>query len=75
MNSQVIQLRNSDVFQRSAVRHRLAGILAVFEELEAEEMLAALPECQIAKQNHLAALNLLLGAEAELRALWIEFHD
>ena len=75
MSSQVIYLPNSDVPHRSIVRQRLAGVVAIFEQVDTQELLAALPECPIARQNHLTALDLLLGAETELRELCLEMSD
>ena len=75
MNSQVIYLRDNDAPHRSAVRQRLADIIAIFEEIDSQELLAALPECSIARRNHLAALNLFLDAETALRELCSEMAD
>ena len=75
MSSQVIYLRNSGAPHRSLVRQRLEDIIAIFEAIDAEELLAALPGCPIARQNHLTALNLFLDAEMELRLLCSEMSD
>jgi hypothetical protein len=75
MSSQVIYLPNSGAPPRSVVRQRLADVIAIFERIDAQELLAALPECAIARQNHLTALNLFLDAETELRDLWAELGD
>ena len=75
MGSQVIYLPNSGVPHRSAVCQRLTEVIAIFEQVDAEELLAALPQCPIAQRNHLAALNLFLGAETDLRELLSEMSE
>jgi hypothetical protein len=75
MGGQVIYLPDSGAPPRSVLRQRLAGVIAIFEQIDAEELLAALPECPIARQNHLAALNLFLDAETDLRELLSEISD
>lgn len=75
MRNQVIYLQRSDAPQRSFVRQRLEDVIAIFEEVESQELLAALPECAIARQNHLAALSLFMDAEAALRELCAEMSD
>lgn len=45
---------------------RVRGALAILRAIEAGELLAALPDCSVAKQQHLLALELLSIAEREL---------
>jgi len=52
--------------------HRLDGILAIFQAIEAGELLAAGPDCPIAQLHHRTALSLLTIAERELTALRTE---
>lgn len=47
---------------------RLNGVLAIFQAIRSAELLAALPDCEIARQQHLTALSLLAVAERELCA-------
>lgn len=75
MSSQVIYLQRNDAPQRSIVRQRLEDVIAIFEEVECQELLAALPECAIARQNHLMALSLFMDAETALRELCAEMSD
>ena len=56
-----------DLFSRC-----LEGVVVIFDRLESEELLAALPSCAIARRNHLAALQLLTEVEAEVRGLLVE---
>jgi hypothetical protein len=48
---------------------RLERLIAIFSAIDAGEMLAALPECEIARKHHVAALHLLAIAESELHCL------
>jgi hypothetical protein len=75
MSSQVIYLQGADAPSRSKVRQKLADIIEIFEEVDAKELLAALPECPIARQNHLTALNLFLDVETALRQLCEDMSD
>lgn len=68
----VIHLSKSEAGDHKLIRERLRAIVAVFEHIETEELLSALPDCPLARRNHLVALDLLLGAEAELRDLLSE---
>lgn len=75
MNGQIIDLSKRDAARRHEIRRRLEQVIAVFEQIESEELLAALPECPLARQNHLAALDLFAEVEAELRCLVTETPD
>lgn len=55
------------------VRARLESICALFKAIEAGELLSALPECPLARENHRTATTLIAYAEAELYALCSEF--
>jgi hypothetical protein len=54
------------------VRDRLEQIASIFAAIEAGELLAALPECAFAKEDHKAALKLLAFVEVEINALCAE---
>lgn len=75
MKGQVIQLSPRELALRQGVRQRIEGVIAVFEQIESEELLAALPECPLARRNHLAALDLLACVETELRDLLADGSD
>lgn len=52
-----------------AVLKTLGEILAILQAIDAGEMLAALPDCELARAQHTAALRLLGLAERELASL------
>ena len=51
------------------IEHRIDAVLAIFNAIEAGELLAALPECEHSRTQHMTALTLLAMAERELSAL------
>lgn len=53
------------------LRPRLDGILAILRTIDNEELLAALPECDIARAHHTTGLALLAIVEREL----LDFRD
>lgn len=54
---------------RLGVRHRIEAVLSLFRAIDAGELLAALPDCDFAKEQHCTALRLLALAEQELLRL------
>lgn len=51
------------------LKGRLESLVAIFSTINAGEMLAALPDCEIAQEQHVSALRLLAIAEGELLCL------
>ena len=66
MSGEVIQFSVGVDINPSRMRSRLGGVLAVLRAIEAGELLAALPECAVARAQHQTALDLLALAEREL---------
>ncbi|MCA3644384.1 MAG: hypothetical protein IOC63_21525 [Methylobacterium sp.] len=56
----------------NSLRARLEGLLAIFKAIDAAELLSALPECDIAQDQHKTALTLLALAERELTQICAE---
>ena len=54
---------------------RLEGLVAVFRAIEAGELLAGLPPCELAEENHRSATKLLAIVERELVALARELRN
>lgn len=50
----------------SEFRQRVENALAMLRAIEAGELLAALPECNVARDQHITALTLLRLVEREL---------
>lgn len=79
MGGQIIRLqggeRNPAKHAEGDLRHRLEEIIGKIDEIESQELLAALPECELAQRNHLRALSLLTDAELELRRMWRELAE
>lgn len=48
---------------------KLDCVLSIFHAIDSGELLAALPDCPVARAQHLAALNLLRLAEQELNSI------
>lgn len=48
---------------------RLKRMVEIFEEIDSDELLAALPDCAVAQGSHIKALDLLAFVESELLAL------
>ena len=70
MSGEVIQWPAQNPTPSDDTRRRIESILAVFRAIDAGELLAALPECEIARSQHIAALRLLSLAERELLAIY-----
>lgn len=51
------------------IKFRVEGVIAIFRAIDAGELLAALPECDLARTHHNTALALLSMAERELLVL------
>jgi hypothetical protein len=64
MSGEIVVLRD-----RAGLSSRLQWLVGIFETIDSRELLAALPDCPLARESHLAALDLLATAEAELRRL------
>ncbi len=75
MSGQVVRLERRDARVFSSVKVRLESMAAIFRAIEAGELLAALPDCPLARDNHNAALNLLGLVESEVNALCVELSE
>lgn len=51
------------------LQYRLEGLVAIFRAIEAGELLAALPTCELAQEQHRTAVRLLSLVERELIAM------
>ena len=69
MNGKVVRLVSPPGAGEITLRARLENISAVFKAIHAGELLSALPDCPIARGDHIAALTLLGVAESEVYAL------
>ncbi len=65
-NGQVLPWPTESLVEKQQLRQRLQTILAVFVAIDSGEMLSAMPECEIARAQHCAALSLLAVAKREL---------
>ena len=54
----------------NSLRSRLGSLIAIMHAIEAGELLAALPECEIARSQHKIALALLELLDRELSDLY-----
>lgn len=75
MDRELIQFPQARVRRPPDVRTRLGRLAALLQAIDAGELFAALPDCPLARRNHLTALNLLALAEAEISALCAELGD
>ncbi|MCA3260079.1 MAG: hypothetical protein ING46_18655 [Rubrivivax sp.] len=57
------------------VQQTIDEVLAVFEAIDVGELLAALPECEVARNQHQTALSLLSLARRQLARLRYECVD
>lgn len=71
----VIQLLNLPALDRASTRQRLDCVIAIFQAIESGELLAAMPECEVARREHNTALRLLALAEKELVSLRLDLED
>jgi hypothetical protein len=55
--------------ENAAVRTGVENSLAILRAIDAGELLSALPECAVARSQHMTALALLRLAEEELAAV------
>jgi hypothetical protein len=69
MSGNIIPLQNARADAPPNLAARLEDILALLHAIDAGELLAALPECEVARSHHQAALSLLAIAERELASL------
>ena len=72
MKSEVVAFPGATSLNSQRARERLERLASIFVAIEAGELLVALPECTLAKENHKAALNLLAFVEIEINALCAE---
>ena len=54
------------------LRERMQRLVTLFSAIEAGELLAALPECPVARENHRIALHLLSMVEVEINTIFLE---
>lgn len=72
MKGNIVPLRAAPETAHVGMRARVDTISAIFHAIEAGELLAALPECEVAQLQHRTALTLLATAERELALLQSE---
>ncbi|WP_421934797.1 hypothetical protein [Phenylobacterium sp.] len=65
MAADIIQLASKPL-DRVQLRVRLQRFAAILTAIDAGELLAALPSCDLARANHLQALHLLSLLESEI---------
>lgn len=75
MDRELLQFPESRARRPLNVRTRIARVAALMQAIDAGELFAALPDCPVARRNHLTALSLLAIAETEISALSIELGD
>ena len=75
MTSEMVRLALSTQIATIDVQARLKRLLSIFHVIESGELLAALPDCPLARSKHSAALNLLAIVEIELNSLCDELKD
>ncbi|MDP3512691.1 MAG: hypothetical protein U1D69_05820 [Polynucleobacter sp.] len=66
---EVVQWTGPHRANSNAIRQRVETLISIFHAIDAGELLAALPECEISRGQHRAALNLIALAERELVTL------
>jgi hypothetical protein len=74
LNGEVISLASRKPTEAPDILHRLEGVVAIFNAIEAGELLAAFPECEVARLQHQTALTLLAVAKRELDSLYRDIH-
>ena len=75
MSAEVLSLSAVRVSAGGDIRMRLGRVVSILKAIDAGELLAAFPECAIARRNHLTALDLLSIVEAEVDILYAEFSE
>jgi hypothetical protein len=69
MSGEIIRLPNKAPVNVVEVSERIASVAALFEAIEAGELLSAMPSCPVAREQHKAGLALLALIEVEIVAL------
>jgi hypothetical protein len=69
VKAKVISLVGRGVADPSDILPRLEGVAAIFEAIESAELLAALPDCEVAQAQHRTAVSLLALAQRELLSI------
>ena len=72
MLQEVLQFSNRQERLDDGIQQKLAEVLAMLRAIDAGELFAALPECEVARSHHLTALTLLSLAEKQLSAIYIQ---
>lgn len=67
----VIQLHPHHEPNLAFVKEKLEEMIALLRAIDGAEMLAALPECEVARGQHQAGLTLLRLMERELNSLFV----
>jgi hypothetical protein len=75
MTGSVVPLRGRETDHGLQVLPRLEGLLAILQAIDAGDMLAALPACDLACQLHQAAVRLLGLTERELADLCADLRE
>jgi len=75
MSADVVSLPINRSLGETDVQERLRRVSAIFFAIDAGDLLAALPECAIARAHHAAALSLLAMAEVEIHAIEAQLED
>jgi len=75
MPGEVVHLASPQMLPPPSMAARLENLASIFRAIDAGELLAALPDCPIARGNHNAALKLLGLVEAEILILCDELAE
>ena len=70
MDAEIVSLVGQRSLHKSEILRSIEGVVAILTAIQCGEMLAALPDCEIARSQHGAALTLLAMAERELHSLY-----
>ena len=75
MSGELIPFPAREAVNFTDLRDRMEKLAAIFTAIDAGELLAALPECPVARDNHRTALNLLSIIEVEIRCMCAELES
>ena len=75
MEAKVVRLVSSAPNTLARLRTSLQRASSILKRIESEELLAAFPDCPLARGNHLFALRLLAQLEVEIVSLWQALDD
>jgi hypothetical protein len=75
MSAEIVSLSLPPVSDSLTCHERLARMSALIAAIDAGELLSALPECPVARADHVAALSLLSMLELDIHALRAELPD